>query len=177
MESAPTQEKVTYLTEVRGVTSESVMKMAKKALAETKDEKKGTRKKLVESNKLDKHALKAVLKATMHVDEDEDDDGKKPVEAAGDVAALLQSGAKGGGATAAADDQAKDKGGLLAMFSRVEKKGKAQKKKKMPAEPPPTSILLTDEKKKRRPSDKRVVFDIPEGEDEDFGYDIEDSGD
>ena len=177
LESAPTQEKVTYLTEVRGVTSESVMKMAKKALAETKDEKKGPRKKLVESNKLDKHALKAVLKATMHVDEDEDDDGKKPVEAAGDVAALLQSGAKGGGATAAADDQAKDKGGLLAMFSRVEKKGKAQKKKKMPAEPPPTSILLTDEKKKRRPSDKRVVFDIPEGEDEDFGYDIEDSGD
>ena len=121
LESAPMPDKVTYLTEVRGVTSEAALKQAKKAMAEAKDDKKGGRKKLVESNKLDKHALKAVLKATMHIDEDDDDEAKKPAEAAGDGAAAtavsLKSGTKGG-AAAAADE--KDKGGLLSMFSRVE---------------------------------------------------------
>ena len=161
LESDPSENTPTYLTEVRGVKSESALKaiMKKEEEKEGEGKKKKKKKKLVESDRMDKSALKAVLKAQMPADDEDDDKGP-------DVA----TGAAAIGIALTSQSEKQDKSGLLSLFSRVErkKKGKAMKEKVPEVLPP--SILKTEEKK-RRPSDKRVVFDLPDKADEDdYGY-------
>ena len=160
LESSPVVDlQPTYLTEVRGVKSESAMKsMLKKAEEKDGEGKRKKKTKLVESDRMDKNALKAALKAQMPMDDDDD----KAADVTNGVAAI-------GLALASASE--KDKGGLLGLFGRVERRKKKGKMKEKVPEVLPPSILKTEEKK-RQASEKRVVFDLPDDADEDdYAYD------
>jgi hypothetical protein len=160
LESSPADGKLTYLTEVRGVKSDSSMKaLLKKVDEKDTDGKRKKKPKLVESERMDKGSLKAALKAQMPIEEDDD------------KTADVTTGAAVLGLALTSQSERQDKGGLMALFGRVEKRKKKGKVKDKVAEVLPPSILKSEEKK-RQPSEKRVVFDLPDNADEDdYAYD------
>jgi len=148
---------------------------------------KKKKKKLVESNKLDRQSLKAVLKAASSQLDEEDDDAVAAGAAA--ISLPLSSPGQGGSATSTVSsggagkgkvkDADKGGGGFGSLFGGGKKKAAAAaaaaaaEKQKRSDEPPPPlpGILRSERAKKRPPSDKKVLFDVPEGPDE-VDYDL-----